>query len=397
MGDIQASARRLRACYRGEKADRIPICTPINWQPTRKIDEERPGGWRSEPGFIELARLVEQYCDPMPLWNAVATPRVFAPQSYQRFLEAPAEYVEELPAEHPGPGQNRVTTVLHTPKGDLRWVYEAEDGIETWWDTVKPVNSLEDLDRLLSVPWRLNAVPAEDFEPHRRNRAEMGRDAIGGAGVNSMVAMLCGVMSYQQMLEWLLTEPAAIRALADVWLERTGKIVDYLLDQGVGPVWHFNGVERACPPMMSPRQWEQWVVPYDGAIMARIKQRDPEAIIHVHCHGKVGTLLRSMMEMGVDSTDPVEPPPQGDITFAAARRIVGDRMVLFGNIEFVDLEHATPNQVEELVRRAIEEGGPRMVLDPSATPHQRHTPQLLANARRYIEAGLKYGGNPNGG
>ena len=79
--------------------------------------------------------------------------------------------------------------------------------------------------------------------------------------------------------------------MADTWLERTGEKVDWLLSQGVGPFWHFNGVERAAPPMMGPRQWEHWVVPYDGELMRRIKDADPEARIHVHCHGKVRTLL----------------------------------------------------------------------------------------------------------
>ena len=74
MSDIQASARRIRAAYRGEKADRIPIASPINWHPMRDIDQERPGGWRAEAGFIDLARLVQQHCDPTPAWNAVPTP-----------------------------------------------------------------------------------------------------------------------------------------------------------------------------------------------------------------------------------------------------------------------------------------------------------------------------------
>ena len=77
--------------------------------------------------------------------------------------------------------------------------------------------------------------------------------------------------------------------------------------------------------------------------------------------------------MGVDSIDPVEPPPQGDI-------------------EFVDMETRTPDIIEEKVRRAILEGGKeRTVLFPSATPHERHSQKFLANAVRYIEAGLKYG------
>lgn len=392
MGSPQASAKRLRACYRGEKADRIPFCSPISWHPMRDIDAERPGGWRADPGFVEVARLVQEYCDPHPLWSPVPPPRVFAPHSYQRFLEAPEEYVERLEPRRLSEIRTRHTHVLHTPKGDLTWAYDEDDGIETRWDMIKPIQTLEDVDRMLSVPWRFTPPPPEAFEPHRKHRAEMGRDAVGGVNINSMVAMLCGVMDYELMLEWLLTEPAAIRALADAWLERTGRIVDYLLDQGVGPMWHFNGVERACPPMMSPKQWAEWVVNYDGRIKKRIKQRDPESLIHVHCHGKVGTLLESMMEMGVDSTDPVEPPSQGDVEFAQARRVVGDRMVLFGNIEFVDMETRTPDQIEWLVRCAIEQGGPRkMVLYPSATPHERHTPKLLANARRYIEAALKHG------
>ena len=53
--------------------------------------------------------------------------------------------------------------------------------------------------------------------------------------------------------------------------------------------------------------------------MCRIKAADPQARIHVHCHGNVGTLLDSFVAMGVDSTDPVEPPPQGDIDIAEAK------------------------------------------------------------------------------
>jgi hypothetical protein len=392
MADLRTSAQRLRACYRGEVADRVPICSPISWHPMRDIDQEKPGGWRAEAGFIEIARLVQEFCDPHPLWSPVPPPRVFAPYSYQRFLEAPQEYIEELPPQRRSTIRTRRTHILHTPKGDLTWAYDEDDGIETRWDIIKPIQTLEDVDRMLSVLYRFEPPPPAAFEAHRKYRAEAGPDALGGVSINSMVAMLCGVMDYGLMLEWLLAESAAIRALADAWLERTRQIVDYLLDQGVGPMWHFNGVERACPPMMSPRQWDQWVVPYDGQIMRQIKSRNPEALIHVHCHGRVGTLLKSFLETGVDSTDPVEPPPQGDIEMAAARRIVGDRMVLFGNIEFLDMETRTPQEIEALVRSAIEQSGKKhLVLYPSATPHERHTPKMLANARGYIEAGLKYG------
>jgi uroporphyrinogen-III decarboxylase len=392
MFDLLESSRRIVGVYRGEEVDRVPIISPISWAPHQDIDAQRPEDWRGEPGFVKVARLVQAHCDPHPPHNAVRYPRVFSPISYQRFCEAPAEYVEELPPEPAGNRRTRHTTLLHTPKGDLRYVYEQEAGIYTRWDMHRPIQGPEDVERMLSVPYRFEPPSPEEFEPFRRHRAQMGEYCLGGSGVNSMVAMLCGMMSFQLLLEWVISEPGLIRALADAWLARTGEKVDFLLDQGVGPFWHFNGVERASPPMMGPRQWEQWVVPYDGEIMRRIKQRDPDSRIHVHCHGRVGTLLDSFIEMGVDSTDPVEPPPQGDVEFGDAKRHVAGRLTLYGNIEFLDMETCTADQVEAKVRHAIEDGGKaHTVLDPSAGPHERPTDRFIQNAVRYIEAGVKYG------
>jgi hypothetical protein len=52
----------------------------------------------------------------------------------------------------------------------------------------------------------------------------------------------------------------------------------------------------------------------------------------------------------------------------------------------------TPDEIERAVIRAIREGGrERMVLWPSANPHERHTNRFTANARRYIETALEHG------
>jgi uroporphyrinogen-III decarboxylase len=391
--DFDASARRIWAAYRSEPADRVPLMPPISWTANGDIDSHRFGDWRDEEGFRSVARLVQRHCDVRPPFNNnVPRPSVFESTGYMRFLEAAPEYVESLPPERILPHRVRQTTLLHTPKGDLRWVYEADDGIFTQWDMEKPIRTPQDVEKLLSVPYRFAPPEPAQYDAYRQRRAEKGRYWLGGEGVNSMVAMLCGMMDFELLLEWVLTEPTLIRMLADEWLRRVGEKVAFLQSQGVGPFWHFNGVERASPPMMGPRQWEEWVVPYDGELMRRIKRADPAARIHVHCHGRVGTLLDSFLAMGVDSTDPVEPPNQGDIEFAEAKRRCAGRMTLYGNIEFVDMERCTPDEIELRVRRAIEDGGKaRMVLMPSAGPHSRPTARFIANATRYIEAGVKYG------
>jgi len=390
--DVDASQRRMLAAYRREPTDRIPIMPPISWAPGADIDQMEFGDWRDEESFRKIARLVQRYCDVRPTYSSVGYPGVWAGTSYQRFLEASAEHIEQLPSETLSNGFTRHTTLLHTPKGDLKWVYEEEPGIFTKWDMHKPIQAPEDVEKMLSVPYKFEPPNPAEYEPYRLRRAELGEDATGGCGINCMVAMLCGMMSYELLLEWTITEPTLIKLLADEWLRRVGEKVDWLLARGVGPFWHFNGVERACPPMMSPQQWDEFVVAYDGEVMRRIKATDPHARIHVHCHARVRTLLDSFVALGVDSTDPVEPPPQGDADIGEVKREYDGRLVFFGNIQFLDMETRTPDEVEELVRRAIEAGGKRnIVLMTTAGPHERLTERFTANAVRYIEAGLKYG------
>jgi len=392
MGDLDPSSRRILAAYGRGTADRIPIASPIAWQPTQDIDRNPPDGWRARPEFVQVARMVQQHCDRRPPHSPAGRPDVFRAISYWRFLMAPAEFVETRPPQQISPIRNRHTTVLHTPKGDLLWTYDKDQGVNTQWDRVKPINSPADVDKMLSVPYRFDPPDPTEFDAFRTHRAEAGPFALCGVGICSMVAMLVGMMPYQTVLEWVLTDPARLKALADAWLERTREKVAFLLDQGVGPFWHFNGVERACPPMMGPRQWDELVLPYDGEIMRLIKARDPDSLIHVHCHGKVARLLPLFLNMGVDSTDPVEPPPQGDIELDDARRVVGDRMTLYGNIEFLDMERCEPDEIEQKVRSAIDRAGTeRTFLCPSSAPHEAHTERFTANAIRYIEAGLKYG------
>ena len=92
--------------------------------------------------------------------------------------------------------------------------------------------------------------------------------------------------------------------------------------------------------------------------------------VRVHCHGRVRDVLPKLVAIGADATDPVEPPPAGDITLTEAKELVGDRLTIFGNLEFRDLELLSRDEVIALTRRTLEEGMPggRFALQPSAEP-----------------------------
>ena len=102
-------------------------------------------------------------------------------------------------------------------------------------------------------------------------------------------------------------------------------------------------------------------------------------------------------KVGVNCLNPIEPPPNGDVTLAQARAVVGDRMCLEGNIEADDLFRGTPARIRALVRQAIEEarGGP-FILCPTSGFMEWPVcnPEKVANYLALIEAGLEYGQEP---
>lgn len=109
----------------------------------------------------------------------------------------------------------------------------------------------------------------------------------------------------------------------------------------------------------------------------------------MHCHGKVRHALGSMKEMGVDSTDPVEPPDAGDVTYGEAREIAGDKLTLVGNLEFDELEYSTPQQIRERIEEIARHGSRRLILGASAGPISKVTPQLVKNYKAWVDAAVE--------
>ncbi|MEI8197811.1 MAG: uroporphyrinogen decarboxylase family protein [Phycisphaerae bacterium] len=144
---------------------------------------------------------------------------------------------------------------------------------------------------------------------------------------------------------------------------------------------------------MPPELFDQYVVDYLKPMIAAIHAGG--GFVRVHCHGRVRAVLPRLVALGVDATDPLEPPPQGDITLAEVRQQFGESLVLFGNIEITDIENLSPPAFEKIVAQSLAEGttgpGRGFVLMPSASPYGRIiTPTTLANYQtmvRLVQAG----------
>ncbi|MFA6108071.1 MAG: uroporphyrinogen decarboxylase family protein [Candidatus Latescibacterota bacterium] len=106
------------------------------------------------------------------------------------------------------------------------------------------------------------------------------------------------------------------------------------------------------------------------------------------------THLERFAAIGIDGLNVLEPPPIGDTLLPDAKARIGDRVCLIGNIQYDDLARGTPVEVDQLVREAIEQGGPGggFILCPCAAPYERPIPEkAAANLIRYLEAAHEYG------
>jgi len=356
---------RLLAAMKGDRPDRVPLMLDgFQFASRAGVDAV------SDAALAEIARRALEH----------TTYFVSCPSFVNRYLVTPPQRIAERNREENN-GHVRVASEIDTPKGPLTAVTGRDSITNTVWTIKYPVESLQDIEKMRSVPWELpSGLVPPDLSNLPGDFAERG---LIHTGVSSPFVCVAGMMPYQYFLELCATEFSLIRELTTVCHERIISVLDVLLgDRTIEYVW-VGGCEWLTPPMGSPRLYEELVQPFEAELISRIHAAG--ALCHVHCHGRVRSTLEMVVERGADFFEPVEPPPDGDITFAEAKALAAGRIALGGNIEARVLENESVQAVEEATRRAFEGGKERMVLKASSGPIGRVTPLMLANYHWMID------------
>jgi hypothetical protein len=292
----------------------------------------------------------------------------------------PPQRIREARREENG-GEVRIFSEFDTPKGKLTGIVGKNPMTRTEWTIKYPCESLDDIEKIRSVPWEL---PPKLAPPDTKNvPPEFGQRGIHFVGVSSPFVCVAGMMPYQYFLELCESERGLMRESTQQCLERELSIMDVVLaDNTVDYVW-MGGCEWITPPMGSPELYEDLVQEYEREIIERAHQGG--AVVQVHCHGNVRSTLEKVIERGADYFEPVEPPPDGDITFAEAKAIANGRITLGGNVEARLMQNEDADVVEKAARKAFEGGKKRMVFETSAGPISPLDARMLENYHRLID------------
>ncbi len=333
---------RLRRCFFHEELDRPAV-------------NVRTGFPADDPTYDTLKAYLQAHTELKRGWS-VGTLSGYPSRS---FVEPVSEDFD------------RAVTVLPTPKGELRASYRRSRKGHPGMPETYFVKSAADAEAYLSLPPpTLLAPDVSGFFAVDREVGDRGIVEVGlGSNPGGWTAELCGSETFAILS---IERRDLLHALCERRQQAMLLGLKYLLSKGVGPYFAFLGQEYVAPPLHGRRDFCDFNMRYDQAIVDTIHEAGGR--VHIHCHGGIKSVFQDFVKLGVDVLHPCEPPPLGDLPAATAKAMAGSRLTIEGNIQIHRLYEGTPAdvraEIEALIRDAF--GDRRgLIVCPSASPYMR--------------------------
>lgn len=356
---------------RGERVDRPAVS--FYEVGGYKIDPNDPDPFNvySDPSWQPLLELTEEQTDL--IW--MRKPQL-------RKALNPFE-VTEIKEEN---GSQYTRTTLRIGGRTLTSLAMRNRDVNTVWTLEHLLKDTEDLNAFLELPDDV-LTQEVDVTSLLDDDCQIGDRGIVMVDMRDPIGAAASLFSMEDYTVMAFTEPKKFHQLLEKFARVLHRRTEIVAREFPGHLWRIAGPEYASAPFLPTRLFEEYVVRYTGPMVEIIKCHG--GFVRIHCHGRIRDLLPYFVQMGATATDPIEPPPQGDITLAEVRREYGRQLVLFGNIEITDIENLPPAQFEKVVSQTLCDGtsgeGRGFVLLPSAAPYGRTiTPQTLANYRTMV-------------
>jgi len=373
---------RLMATLRGEPVDR----PAVNFYELGgfEIDPSDPDEFNvyNDPSWRPLLQLAEQQSDLIRMRSPVR-PRGHEPAlSEVEGLDAESPRSEFFKTEKfPVDGCRFKRVTLNIAGRTMTSLTRRSPDLDTVWTLEHLLKSTDDLKAYLELPDEVFAeqIDVTGLIEEDRKLADCG---IVMVDTEDPLCAAAYLFSMEDFTVIALTEQKLFHRLLEKLSRHIYTRTQVTAEAFAGHLWRIYGPEYATEPYLPPHLFGEYVVRYTGPMVEMIQKHGGFA--RIHCHGRIRAVLDYIVQMGPAAIDPIEPPPQGDVELAYVRRRYGNDLVLFGNIEFGEIENTEAAEFEKLVGKTLKDGttgqGKGFVLMPSSAPIGRKiTPRVLAN------------------
>lgn len=194
----------------------------------------------------------------------------------------------------------------------------------------------------------------------------------------------------QHLLMDYLEQPPLAHALAEMVIDFKIRLMQRAIALGADVVVSGDDYASRSGPLMSPRHFREFVLPYLRRSVEAAHQAG--ALYIKHTDGNLWRLLDLLVEAGIDAIDPLEPIAGMDI--GEVKQRYGDRLALVGNLDCTELlPHGSAEQIQEAVKETIAKAAPGggYVLASSNSIHPGVNPQ---NYQAMVQAARRWGVYP---
>jgi hypothetical protein len=140
---------------------------------------------------------------------------------------------------------------------------------------------------------------------------------------------------------------------------------------------------------ISRAHFEEFVLPFERWAIAGFKAAFPRTPVYTHICGRIGDRLDLIEATGTDGIDTLDPRPLGDVDLADAKRAVGARLFLKGNVDPVHtVLRGSPADCFAAARERLDaaKGGGRYVLSTACSVPPGAPPENVAALHAATEA-----------
>lgn len=286
-------------------------------------------------------------------------------------------------------GSTFTRNVIMTPKGDISSLCRIDKEINTVWTLEHLIKDDDDMERLLSMSHSTGLIDASGLIAESEKLGDRGILLID---ISDPLGDAAGLFEFGEFTIRASTDRRNFTMLLDSIFEYKMYLLEEMLKQGVGPLFRIIGPEYATPPYLGTDLFHEYICKYDSRMIRLI--HDYGQYARLHSHGRVRDILPHVLEMEADAVDPVEASHSGDIELWEAKKILGNKVCIIGNIQLRDLETLSPGEMRKITIKCMEEAkeGGNFVIMPTACPiNENLSPATEENYKVFIDTALEYG------
>ncbi len=253
-------------------------------------------------------------------------------------------------------------------------------------DHLAPIKNRDDAEK-----WE----PPSPFAPHRWDTLKKRISIFKGKraifiNLRDVWSHPRDLLGYINLCVFSLEDPILVNGVIEKCVDHTLKVAKIAAQLGAEVVVTGDDIADSKNTLISPKLWKELFLPHYRKLIKGF--HDMGLFYWKHSDGNIMPILDSLVEVGIDGIDPID--PLGGMDLGNVKHLYGDKIAIKGNVDCVNvLTSGTEKDVIDSVKKCISIAGKngRYVCSSSNSIFQGIKPNLY---KAMVEAIHTYGQYP---